>query len=119
MAKRQPDRFTQLSHSTVQQLMGDEALDLTAASGEMVRGAERIVQQLLLHQHRAVVRRVKRLIDERRAEIRCIDDGLCDRDLNRPIRYGHVPAEVHAIQREIQVCDELLAALAAYREGGR
>lgn len=55
---------------------------------------------------RAWVRRiVKSEITTKKAEIRCVDDGDCDRGLNRP-------AEVHAIQREIAVCDDILAALA-------
>lgn len=61
--------------------------------------------KLLRAEHRAVVRLVKRELDTRKAEIRCIDDGHCDRDINRP-------AEVHAIQREMQGLNDLLAALA-------
>ena len=59
---------------------------------------------LLRQQHRAVTRKVTSMVEAMRAEIGCIDDGLCDRALNRP-------AEVHAIQREMQVCHDLLAWL--------
>jgi|CXWL01.1.fsa_nt_gi hypothetical protein len=64
----------------------------------------RDVVTLLARQHAAFVRLVKRMIAVKRKEIACIDDGLCDRDVDRPL-------EVHEIMREIQVCDDLLAAL--------
>lgn len=71
--------------------------------------AETVVK-LLVKQHAGFVRLVKKMIAVKRKEIACIDDGLCDRDVDRPL-------EVHEIMREIQVCDDLLAALGK-RKGG-
>ena len=58
---KQPGRFARVAHNTVQHLMGCEAFELTAASTDMVRGAEHIVLKLLRAEHRAVVRLVKRM----------------------------------------------------------
>ena len=65
---------------------------------------------LLRREHAAIRRQVKAMIDEKRAEIRCIDDGLCEMDLNRP-------AEVQNIQREIQVCNDMLDWLEERKNG--
>lgn len=65
----------------------------------------KITAILLRREHAALVRAVKRLIEEKKAEIMAIDDGLCDRDLDRA-------SEVHQIKREIQAQQDVLALLA-------
>jgi len=56
------------------------------------------------YQRARVQKIVKREIATRTAEIRHIDDGECESWLNRP-------AEVNCIQREIQVCKDILEGL--------
>lgn len=68
------------------------------------------VAPLLRRQHAAFVRLVRREIATRTAEIRAIDDGYGDRNLN-------APAEVHAIQREMQGLRDLLGTLSRYKKG--
>lgn len=54
------DRFEKISHDLVQKMMGADALDLTAASLDMVQGAEKLVLALLRKEHAAVKREIKK-----------------------------------------------------------
>ena len=92
---KQPDRFARV--------IGRHRWIARDGMGYIV--LEGTATHLMRLEHRAVVRLVKQQIAIREAEIRWIDDGHCDRDLNRP-------AEVHAIQREMQGLKDILAALA-------
>ena len=61
--------------------------------------------EAILQAERSRARRIVRAqIDSIRAEIRAIDDGHYDRDLN-------AASEVHQLQREIGTCIEILQRL--------